>query len=28
LLDEENNRLVGFKYLKEYRKTHQAKSAA
>lgn len=28
LLDEENNRLVGFKYLREYRKTHQSGSAA
>jgi|TARA_B110000908_G_scaffold48632_1_gene59403 omega-6 fatty acid desaturase (delta-12 desaturase) len=28
LLDEENNRLVGFKYLKEYRKQHQSQEAA
>ncbi len=27
LLDEENNRLVGFNYLKEYRKKHQPKAA-
>ena len=28
LLDEENHRLVGFKYLKEYRKQHQSQEAA